>query len=397
MKKNHLLFTLSCLVLSIYSCKKENQLQAPQTTSISVQEMIAENGVNPDEAIFSVDRYMPSRGYVYTESNSKTGNQIFLYDKSEDGSLHFRKKINSGGNGTGEGLGSQGALAISEDHKWLFAVNAGSNSFSVFRIGADGDLSLVVSVSSLGILPVSITTNKRFVYVLNNASSTICGFHYDENGVLTKTGDSPHKLSADNADPAEVKFSSTGDILYVTEKATNKIDAFSLAANGNITSTIFNQSQGVQPFGFSIGRNNFLIVSNAANGFSGAGSCTSYSDDGNGNLTSVNGAISNFQSAPCWVATGKFGVFAFISNTGTNNISTYYLNQDGKLMLVNSYAAAAGEAPIDIIVSSDNYYVYNINSGSHTISEYIRTAGGVIKKIGKVENIPEYASGLVTY
>ena len=42
----------------------------------------------------------------------------------------------TGGLGTGAGLGSQGALAFSDNGRWLFAVNAGSNDISAFAVPA---------------------------------------------------------------------------------------------------------------------------------------------------------------------------------------------------------------------------------------------------------------------
>jgi len=40
----------------------------------------------------------------------------------------------AGGAGTGTGIGSQGALQISSDGRYLLAVDAGSNEISVLRI-----------------------------------------------------------------------------------------------------------------------------------------------------------------------------------------------------------------------------------------------------------------------
>jgi len=70
------------------------------------------------------------------------------------------------GSGAGSGLGSQGALALSEDGRWIFAVNAGSNDVSVFRVNGRG-LSLASRSPSGGIRPVSLTVHDDVLYVLN--------------------------------------------------------------------------------------------------------------------------------------------------------------------------------------------------------------------------------------
>ena len=56
---------------------------------------------------------------------------------------HMLVSAAAGGAGTGAGIGSQGALQISSDGKYLVAVDAGSNQISVLRINSDGELSPV--------------------------------------------------------------------------------------------------------------------------------------------------------------------------------------------------------------------------------------------------------------
>ena len=69
------------------------------------------------------------------------------YQITPDGSLSFEAAYPTGGLGSGSGLGSQGAVVISKDGRWLFAVNAGSNEVSVFRVKPQG-LELADTVSS---------------------------------------------------------------------------------------------------------------------------------------------------------------------------------------------------------------------------------------------------------
>src|SRR5215217_6068494 len=65
--------------------------------------------------------------HVYTMSNQAAGNKVLVFDRKSDGSLQMKDSFATGGTGTGSGLGSQGALTLSRNQNWLFAVNAGSN------------------------------------------------------------------------------------------------------------------------------------------------------------------------------------------------------------------------------------------------------------------------------
>src|SRR6266508_2804690 len=68
-------------------------------------------------------------GAVYTLSNSAGGNDVLVFERAADGTLGGAVSVPTGGLGSGSAgsLGSQGALTLSANKKWLYAVNAGSN------------------------------------------------------------------------------------------------------------------------------------------------------------------------------------------------------------------------------------------------------------------------------
>lgn len=400
MKKTSVLIALAMPLLCMNACKKDNQPFADEqsVTAASVNEMISENGNNPDEAVFTMASNEVGNGYIYTESNAAGQNTILVFKQMEDGTLAMQQEVASGGAGLGAGLGSQGALVLDAAKKWLFAVNAGDNTVSSFSVGADGKLTLKYTAASGGTTPNSVTVYGNILYVLNAGSSNICGFKVDAEGMLEKIEGSMHPLSDPAADAPQICFEPTGKALYVTEKATNKIGRFTLNAKGAVASAVFTPSTGETPFGFAYGRNKrYLIVSNAAGGVAGAGSCTSYGPGANGMLRAVNGAVPNYQGAPCWVATTKHGAFAYVTNTASNSISSYYINNMGKLYLVNAIAAIGGLATIDMVVSTDNRYAYAIGAASHTLEQFERKPFGQLKPIGSMPNLPEFAVGLAAY
>ncbi|MGZ9221016.1 MAG: beta-propeller fold lactonase family protein, partial [Anaerolineales bacterium] len=125
-----------------------------------------------------------SSGAVYTITNAASGNEVLVYDRSANGSLSFQGSYSTGGLGSGAGLGSQEAVALSKNNRWLFAVNAGSNQVSVFAVKAR-QLKLINIVDSGGLQPVSLTTHDGLLYVLNaGGSGNISGFRIREKGSL---------------------------------------------------------------------------------------------------------------------------------------------------------------------------------------------------------------------
>lgn len=386
------------------SCQKEN-LQNKTTDSSSnpsalTKEMVEENGNNPDEAVLNANAFSErtgTSGHVYIETNDAAGNAVIVYNQHSNGELVWASKTWSGGKGAGAGLGSQGALAIDKNHQWLFAVNAGSNSVSSFKIQNDGSLKLADTKSSGGVMPISVTIHGTYLYVVNSASSDISGFKVWDDGKLQPIQGSYQKLSSANAGPAEIAFNPDGAALFITEKATNKITAFAVNSSGVAYNKVVNTSTGNTPFGFDFARGKYLIVTNADGGNANTSTCTSYKGLDNLYISPVNGKVANGQTAVCWVATAKYGRFAYTANTGSNNITSYFIDAFGNIYFIPWFTAAAGQKPADIIVSEDNRFVYNINGGNHTLGEYRRGLFGELHNIGYISSIPSFAAGLVAY
>jgi DNA-binding beta-propeller fold protein YncE len=106
------------------------------------------------------------------QTDNTAGNQVVAYHRASDGTLTLAGTYNTGGLGgqlTGsvvDHLASQGSLTYDPAHGLLYAVNAGSNTITVFAASGD-KLWRTQIISSGGSFPVSVTVHGNLVYVLN--------------------------------------------------------------------------------------------------------------------------------------------------------------------------------------------------------------------------------------
>lgn len=315
-------------------------------------------------------------GMVYAMTNYAERNEVIAFKRRPDGKLIRMKAYATGGRGTGERkvdpLASQGSLILSRNGRFLFAVNAGSNNISSFRVSNSGKLTLVDVDPSGGVRPNSITVFGNLLYVsnvgnpTNNIASNITGFRVLKNGRLRRITGSKHRLSTATAQPACVVFSPRGRLLVVSELNTNRLSVFRVNSNGALTGPTINKSNGAGPFGSVFLSRGLLLVSE-----SGPNALSSYTAAASGKLSVVSGSVRNRELATCWVVTSRNEHFAYTANAGSGTISIYRIRNNGTLSLVKNVATtrAGTAAPIDSGVSKDgrNLYVLNGNQGSITV------------------------------
>jgi len=336
-------------------------------------------------------------GAVFTLSNDTTGNAVFGYDRAADGTLTPRDVYLTGGAGTGGGLGNASALVMSSAKKMLFAVNAGDSSISTFALHPDRSLTLMSKIDSGGIKPVSVTTSDDLVYVVNagdaNNPANISGFHIDDFG-LTALANSTQPLSIANPGPAQIAFSPDGKLLVVTEKGTNTIDTY-VVTSGIAGSINAQASAGVTPFGFAFSAAGQLIVSEAAGGAANASTASSYTMAADGTLTPVSSAIASAQSAACWAVVA--GTHVYMSNTGSNDLSSYTIGANGSLTLVGTGSSATtGSGPIDSAVTAGGDFLYVLDVKGAAMSWYsIAADGSLAQQPPDFAGMPPHATGLV--
>ena len=368
------------LTLGVAACSDADQLTEP--------------GAVPEFSQASGDG--GQAGAVYVSTNSPADNEVLVYPRAADGSLAAPSAFATGGLGTGGGLGNQNAVVLSHDGRRLFVVNAGSNEVSVFAVRRSG-LELLDRVGSGGTRPVSIAVRGRLVYVLNaGGTGNIAGFELGHRDRLQPIANSTRPLSSPAAGAAQVSFSPDGNLLVVTEKATNKISVYSVGRDGRATGPRVQPSIGATPFGFAFSNAGILVVSEAFGGAPDASALSSYRVRAGGTLQAVSPSAGTTETAACWVVITNNQRFAYTSNTGSGTITGYALDGDGRLSILSAdgVTATAGAGPIDLALSRNSRFLYSLDGGSGTISAFRIKADGSLSDRAGASGLRAGANGL---
>jgi 6-phosphogluconolactonase len=370
-------------------------------------------------------------GWVYTENDNTSKNEVLAFSRAANGHLTFVKAYATGGKGATEpehGCTAQCPFLDAQNEiilagKWLFAVNAGSNTVSSFEVTATG-LKLVDQHSSGGRHPVSLTAHGDLLYVLNTRSLSIFGLKVSSTGKLSSIKGSDQKLTkgavTTDVPPKQIQFDNTGKVLAVTLLAVPVIDTFKVNSAGVAGKAIANKTANPLPFAFSVDSHNQLAVAEVVNAaippspgaFPAVSEVSTYSvNTSTGKLKHISSAADHGFAA-CWTAITKNGRHEYVVNTGGGaptgaTVSVMNISPSGHVSLAQvSPPGAPGPLPngqelarIDDVITGDNKYLYVLVPGvlgpASKIDEFKVLPNGHITQIGATATIPDLGlSGL---
>ena len=359
---------------------------------------------------------------VYTETNATTNNAVLAYSRSSNGSLTAIGSDSTGGSGVGlptyKGAlpfpigGATGAVRLSPNGNYLYAVDAGSADVAAFSVASNGSLTLIGRYRTDGTSPASITLNRAgtYLYVLNTGSVSngnntpggITGFSVGATGALTAIPGSAQPLSSmsDYVDPSEVEFSPDGSYLAVTEKATGLIDIYPVIS-GVAGAPVSSPAAGSIPFGFAFSQSGAMVVANVESLTTpDASTVSSYTADENGTVTVISSQVPDDQGGSCWLSLTPqttMGQYAYVSNTLSGSISGYSVGTDGMLTLLTAGGVTAAQpattGPIDNVVTPDGDYLYVLDSNAGASPGTI--AGFSVATNGALTSVSTGVSGLM--
>jgi 6-phosphogluconolactonase (cycloisomerase 2 family) len=307
-----------------------------------------------------------SDGAVFVQANGLDGNTIVAFD----GDLHRTGTYPTGGQGgleagaAADPLASQGSLTLDRAHGLLYAVNAGSDTITVFGVHGSRLTRLQV-LGSGGAFPVSVAVHGDLVYVLNaRDGGSIQGFRR-VGPLLVRVPGWHRALGLDASatpefthSPGQVAFSPDGRRLLVTTKAnTNEILAYAVSPYaGPSVHPVRNAEPGAVPFALAFDRFGQAVVAEA-----GPNAAATFDLRRDGRLTALATAGTGGQ-ATCWI-TGVNGVF-YLSNAGSATVTAFRSRADGSLQNLGTTSTTGG-GTIDSAASSDGRTLY-VQTGAGT-------------------------------
>ncbi len=307
---------------------------------------------------------------VFVLSDDTAGNSVIAFSRAAGGTLIRQRTFTTGGLGariTGaavDPLASQSGLTYDQAHGLLYAVNAGSNSLSVFAVRGTF-LKLLQVVPSGGSLPVSVSVQGDLVYVVNAGDAgSVAGFRIVGRH-LRPIDRSVRSLGLPNVGnpnflqtPAQVAITPDAKHLLVTTKKNATVLVWTLDRFGRPSANPTVNTVGGVPFAIAFDSRGTILLANAA------GTLGSYAIGHDGVLTTVSAPVADSQAATCWLTTA--GRYAYTANAGSGTISSFTVGADGAISLLaaGGVAATTGPGPIDLVADGGTLYVENGGDGS---------------------------------
>ena len=325
---------------------------------------------------------------VFVQTDNTAGNQVVAYDRSSNGTLTPAGTYNTGGLGgqlsgsVVDHLASQGSLTYDQRSAELYAVNAGSNTVSVFSVQRD-HLALRQVVTSGGTFPVSVAVHGGLVYVLNAENGGSVQGYVNFFGHLLPVPGSNRALGLNPTatpqfvnTPGQVAFSPDGSKLIVTTKANGSdIDVFGVGRFGQLSaSPVVNSEPGAVPFAISFDATGHLVIAEA-----GTNALATFSLSTGGTVTPIS-TVGTGQAATCWVAAAQG--FFYVSNAGSGSVSQYSDSPGGTLALAGQTATDPGS--VDASASIGGQYLYVQTGGNGVVDEFHVGVNGTLAEIGSV-------------
>lgn len=337
---------------------------------------------------------MSNQGSVYVQTNESGMNRVIAFGRAEDGTLTQVGTYETGGAGDGvPHLTSQGSVVVTGDGRHLLVTNAGSGDVSLFAVTTDGlELELVQTAASGGSAPKSVDERNGLVVVLNTGEPSLGSFRIGAGG-LTPLSVVPLEPATD---PAQIGFGPDGSTLVVTDRGTDSIVVYDIAADGSISAPRVHPSSGPTPYGFAFTKAGTLVVTEAFGAQTGKAAASSYVVAA-GSVTPVTRSFGNGRSEICWAVITKDDRFAFTTNFADGAVSRWAIGADGSLTLEDPVAAVAVEGSTglrDEDVTRDGKFLYAVDADAQRIFGWAVGNDGSLAPVGSWAGLPATVAGL---
>ena len=336
--------------------------------------------------------------YVYVESNlsAPNSNSIYAFQRGPNGQLQrlAGSPFATGGTGVtyaGYSTGpfdSDQEIIVNSQQTLLFAVNAGSNTISVFNINKGGSLSPVEGspFPAGGAAPVSLAINGNTLYVANQggtlgaASSMLPNYvamRIEGDGVLRPIDDQTNDTSRDfqssvsvsiGSSPSQAYLPPASNLLFGADFEGGLLQRFQYDGVGRLhelspialpASEFNDTTTGRLPLGlWSNPRQPILYV-----GYVTANKMGVYRYDAAGSLKFLR-TVSNAGQGICWIRSNSAGDRLYTTDTTTNQVSVYDAQDAAYPVEIQTFSLAGAGNGFQEGLSGDEKSLYVLSQRS---------------------------------
>jgi hypothetical protein len=343
-----------------------------------------------------------TQGAVYHGSQEFEGNRVYAWFRDCNGVLTPAGTFAAGGLGSGlgsavngfNGGATQGGLRLSEDGRFLFGTNTGSNEVFVMRVDPT-ELVMVDRQPSGGRFPTALATKDvtfgsatpGVLYVQNRIDGNMKGWYVSGEGKLTEIPQTQQWTGAEGplCNVGEINFTPDGSKMLGVCRATEFpffglapigfsgfskwIDAWTMRADGSLSNQVSTDANQYEPFAFDFDMKGRMI--NAEGNFItvGAGIVSMYEVGEDNVMRSQGNSPVNMlgQGDSCWLRVlGPNNDQGYVMGFNEGTIVHFTITEDG-IMTPNRVVAntSVGGLPIpagfDIWESRDDKFLYSYN------------------------------------
>ncbi len=286
-------------------------------------------------------------GFVYVESNGPTkgANSVLAY-RFGGNKLRLLGEYRTGGTGTIDpgitgSIDAADQIAVDRARRLLFAVNQGSDTIAVFRIGRDGSLAAVPGspFPSGGRSPASVGIAGDMLVVINKAHDprrslsavrpAYVALRIGADGALAPGG-KPFTVEAGSSPTQALTI---GDRVVVSTEEIGPFRTLVLGADGSLkqapnsplqpeTSIFEPRYEGARwAIGLVPHPTRRLLYANQA----ATEQLLVYRYDLKGKLTFVHAVHNSGAKLPCWTVVSRDGRFLYTANAGNGTVSAFSL------------------------------------------------------------------------
>jgi len=323
-----------------------------------------------------------STGFLYVTAQGDTTVSAFTVNLT-DGTL------TANGSSVPTGL-APSAIAITPDGTAAFVANSSANTVSSYTVNSDGTLKLATGSQTVGMTPVSLAIDPggKFLFVANQgtfsdpSSGSISVFSIQGTG-LTEVAGSPFSTATagvtTGTGPASIAVTPSGTFLYVANRFTNTVSAFSYDSSSGLLSAVANSPYAAEnaPTAVAVSRDgNYLYVANSgSNNVSAFAICAVASAScltPDGTLTPVSGSPFAAGLAPVYIAVNPVENGVYVVDQQSNQISQFTFSPGtGALSPLSPATIATGATPVWAAVHPDGAWLFVADNGGATVTGFV--------------------------